>query len=664
MPPVHGRKTRWRPGTRRPRVSDLLIYRSLQYLGPNATYGDWGEFRVRWLASLFPHVPVNRDPGTNLRCDDLGPSEFRLLQWQLSLDALKGWILQFKSVRYNLLDCPPYTALSYTWQEDENQIYDFENGQLNRVIVDGRCLPIGSKLSWALKWLFKHGRTTIWIDALCINQDNPLERGHQVGLMRDIYTQANEVFIFLGNPSPAIARAFSFLGHLHPSDNMIPDGALPGLAELLQNPYWVRGWVIQEIANALELRIVCGEQFMPWEKFMELFQQPQFKAMMRHDRPTTPSPARHIQEINEFRTQGFSSPLIHVLQRTRNAKLSDPRDSVYAKLGLSVEAESLNFQPDYTVGLEEMLRRLAVVYTQRQRSLYFFCLAGETTLNLPSWVPDWSRDDGKRPILLDNLNYTAAQDNFFLEASVDMKTASVRGVVIDHIGDVTAESPRSSQSVRTNNDLKSEWELEAPKSPETMFPAICRTVVANQSTVADVADAAPDLADFTRIFAIQALMSEAALKQENSMRRDTRLWGESAAGSMSFDSWWRSSRDVMIGGRALYFWAMSYAQNWIFRNHAVKSGDRGLRNDFCTSLAVWMRGRRLVGSSKGFPVLAPQASKPGDLLCWLLGCPVPVVLRAFPDRTNSYRFIGEAYVDGMMEGTRNSSVESQQFNLI
>ncbi|KAI0098924.1 hypothetical protein GGR51DRAFT_565335 [Nemania sp. FL0031] len=453
----------------------------------------------------------------------------------------------------------------------------------------------------------------------------------------------------------------SFLRDKDLTDHSIPITVLPGLTELLQNPYWIRGWVIQEIANALKLRIVCGEHHVPWEKFMQLYQQHEFKAMMRHDRPTAASPARHIQEINEFRTQGFSSPLVHVLQRTRNAKLSDPRDSVYAKLSLSLEAETLSFRPDYTISVEEMLKHLAVVYMQRHRSLYFFGLTGETSLRIPSWVPDWSRADGRRPILLDSLSNTTAQENFFLEVSVDMNIASVKGFVIDYIGELSVQSSAPLHPARSDKILQSKCEPMAPKSPETMFPAICRTIVANQSATAE---APPDLPGFTRICAIQALMSEIALKQGDSVPRDTQSWGQSGAGSMSFDSWWRSSRDIVIGGRAVHFWATSYAQNSIFQNHAVNSSDRNLRNDFCTSLAVWMQKRQLVGSRKGFPVLAPQASKPGDLLCWLLGCPVPVVLRAVSDRTNSYQLIGEAYVDGMMEGIREGSTEIQQFDLI
>ncbi|KAI0098923.1 hypothetical protein GGR51DRAFT_565334 [Nemania sp. FL0031] len=177
MPPSRADKTTSRPKPRRERLSDMRIYRYFEHYGPNATYGYWAEFRRAWLASLS-RSPVHQDPGTNAHCDDLGPSEFRLLQWHLAVDAPKGWTLHFKSVRYSLQDFPPYTALSYTWQEDESQVYDVENGNLNRVVVDGHCLPIGSKLSWALKWLFKHGRTTIWIDALCINQRDALERGH------------------------------------------------------------------------------------------------------------------------------------------------------------------------------------------------------------------------------------------------------------------------------------------------------------------------------------------------------------------------------------------------------------------------------------------------------------------------------------------------------
>ncbi|KAF2830838.1 HET-domain-containing protein, partial [Ophiobolus disseminans] len=43
---------------------------------------------------------------------------------------------------------------------------------------------------------FKTSR--LWIDAICINQSDLLERNHQVAQMRDVYTKAESVIAWLG----------------------------------------------------------------------------------------------------------------------------------------------------------------------------------------------------------------------------------------------------------------------------------------------------------------------------------------------------------------------------------------------------------------------------------------------------------------------------------
>jgi Heterokaryon incompatibility protein (HET) len=64
------------------------------------------------------------------------------------------------------------------------------------------------------------GNTTwIWIDALCIDQQNNSERNHQVRVMGKIYEMAIEVLVWLGcsadNPDgPAVHRAMKGLSEL------------------------------------------------------------------------------------------------------------------------------------------------------------------------------------------------------------------------------------------------------------------------------------------------------------------------------------------------------------------------------------------------------------------------------------------------------------------
>lgn len=86
-----------------------------------------------------------------------------------------------------------YKALSYTWNPVEKTaqqwIYCENVGKVD-------VMP---NLHAALCRL-RHATddVVLWVDWLCIDQESTEERTHQVGMMRDIYTNSSEVIIWLG----------------------------------------------------------------------------------------------------------------------------------------------------------------------------------------------------------------------------------------------------------------------------------------------------------------------------------------------------------------------------------------------------------------------------------------------------------------------------------
>lgn len=86
---------------------------------------------------------------------------------------------------------PPYEALSYIWGE-------LTLAQTIR--CNGRNKSVTPNLRAALQRLrLLEEERLIWVDAICINQDDPDERSHQVLLMKQIYAQALQVIVWLGN---------------------------------------------------------------------------------------------------------------------------------------------------------------------------------------------------------------------------------------------------------------------------------------------------------------------------------------------------------------------------------------------------------------------------------------------------------------------------------
>lgn len=101
--------------------------------------------------------------------------------------------LRFETETVSLLDdaTKDYNAVSYSWGDKT---------VTRRIILD-RCtldIPAGTFDVLERFRKSKNFNKPIWVDAVCIDQGNDAERGYQVALMRDVYSQADEVLIWLG----------------------------------------------------------------------------------------------------------------------------------------------------------------------------------------------------------------------------------------------------------------------------------------------------------------------------------------------------------------------------------------------------------------------------------------------------------------------------------
>jgi hypothetical protein len=102
-----------------------------------------------------------------------------------------------------LSDNPVYEALSYVWGEESSQYFVWLAGYRHRVTEN---------LHRALYQLRpSSGHRTLWIDALCINQKDNEERNEQVQKMRNIYSQATKVVVWLGASYENSIDAFALL---------------------------------------------------------------------------------------------------------------------------------------------------------------------------------------------------------------------------------------------------------------------------------------------------------------------------------------------------------------------------------------------------------------------------------------------------------------------
>ncbi|KAH8656698.1 heterokaryon incompatibility protein-domain-containing protein [Tricladium varicosporioides] len=171
-----------------------------------------------------------------------------------------------------------YEALSWCWGIDP-PLYTVKIEKGGRTYKKS----VRKELALALKYLRLPNQTrTLWIDAICINQEDPEERNRQVQMMSRIYTRSKEVCIWLGPDDDQSKLAIDFIHgeimELKNFDMICSDkrytGKWQALMVLMQRDWFSRRWVVQEIALASKAKVYCGPDSIPWKEFavaVELF---------------------------------------------------------------------------------------------------------------------------------------------------------------------------------------------------------------------------------------------------------------------------------------------------------------------------------------------------------------------------------------------------------
>jgi len=271
---------------------------------------------------------------------------------------------------------PLYEALSYTWGSIENPKEAYTNGEL---------MTIRQNLWDALQHLrYQHEQRVLWIDAICIDQHNIAERNHQVGQMRSIYSRAEEVIVWLGVETEGSQLAMQWIegmGASHQRSSLGLRGRLSCLSparviqgqidnwqfleELCTREYWKRVWIVQEVVLAHKIRVYCGDDEAGWEGFENIIKEYDtiFKPKAavksaRQVRKSLPAQLYHLRLLHK--DSGCS--LLKLLKTTEESLCSDPRDKVYALLGLAADCPRRNLVADYSTGLTEMYTALWKFY--------------------------------------------------------------------------------------------------------------------------------------------------------------------------------------------------------------------------------------------------------------------------------------------------------------
>ncbi|KAI1099210.1 HET-domain-containing protein [Jackrogersella minutella] len=283
----------------------------------------------------------------------------------------------------DLIFCPSFEALSYTWAGETGN-----NAKPKSIFIGPfwDIIPITVNCDLALRLLASTGHLSLWVDSICINQQIPHERSHQVSIMREIYSKASRVLVYLGPAADHSDDAMEALNDFsqmkqYGHDTPLSSTQKLGLENLFKRRYFFRIWVIQEFAMAKEITLYCGNKAAFWTSSSKM-------RVPYHLIRGVPWLLNYIQGGASVMTH--PEGLLQLLDATSNCAASDPRDNVFALLGLLRDGIFEGLVPDYCLSTEQVYIGIASYLIIRHKKTNILSYPKGHSGLLPTWVPDWS----------------------------------------------------------------------------------------------------------------------------------------------------------------------------------------------------------------------------------------------------------------------------------
>ncbi|KAI0850028.1 HET-domain-containing protein [Daldinia vernicosa] len=573
------------------------------------------------------------------------------------------------------LDHPlEFEALSYVWGDATDTI---------PISLQGQTHNVTRNLYSALHHLRYSDRVrTLWVDALCINQEDIDERNHQVRLMGCIYSAAKCVVAWLGPSCDKDLEIIRFIETVGGNQNVHwTELATRGIDPLplfmfLRNRWWDRIWTAQEAVLARNLTYQRGSWTITGETMSgmlnsfnvhmssccidlgkDLGSQMGYYDLM--------GLIRIQRNLGRVRNGIYGRSFCQIANHFRHRSATDPRDKIYGLLGMIEDAEHITI--DYSLSVEMIYEVSAREIITKTRSLDLLSHLTETSeepgeheysrkqrtraTNLPSWVPDWSDDFNtfhdpsfNMDIRIRTLNLFNACGPYLFDASNGDEQGSLRvkGINFDVIENV---NPALQNSNTVSAEAFRDWRIMAgiEDEPDKSYPS--------GGTIMDA---------FWRTLSLDLSSSrgtsESGIPFERAGPGDRPI----------HDTFW------FLSLLALYNRPKSDRLPETFQNQ--EEGNVFSQHTYQTTY-----NRRFFLSKRGYMGLAPKNAKSGDMICVLAGGRLPFILRSaerVSEQTkiglgteSQYTIVGDAYLHGIMDGEAMKKINEgeqsfQTFQLI
>ena len=303
----------------------------------------------------------------------------------------------------SLEDKPYYEAISYTWG-DRNKRKEIRCGD--------QLVTVPENLYDALRHLRYTDRVrTLWVDAICINQVDTVEKSVQIRIMADIYEKAQAVLVWIGKEDDETEQAFLEARRLaaaqrapntelptsqkisyNPDDHESPfSGIAKGFLSIFRRDWFKRIWVIQEVSVCRKVNVICGPLIIDWEDLMAVLVATAVPGTV-FDGWRKASYA--IFEQRKDFDKSNRPDLSLLIVRHQDSLATKAEDKIYALLGLASDASRAQVTISYDITINHIYQKVALsclVYNQNLSILGSVQVSSSSSLTgLPSWVSDWS----------------------------------------------------------------------------------------------------------------------------------------------------------------------------------------------------------------------------------------------------------------------------------
>ncbi|TPX15875.1 uncharacterized protein E0L32_000209 [Thyridium curvatum] len=649
-----------------------------------------------WLYREYQYEPLH------------GLNHIRLLEL---LPGSEGDPISVILHEHSLSDDAGYEAISYVWGDPAAR----------KEINCGRgTLQVTVNLHDALSHFRWPDRARmLWSDAACINQQDLDERASQVQLMHLIYQNASRCLVWLG-PSdadsaaavPLIADMTAIVARrlgvdLDQLDEQLerqgrdmflakrvgfeglPEKTDPIWASLMRffaRKWFSRVWVIQEVNFARSVLFYCGADCMSWAALFHVSDWIMTNSgslrwhdiMTRQPHDLASLMTRRSGNLMDMRRDGFNKDKLEVDQLLDYGKAfdaTDLRDKVFAMMNFNAFRRAIpDMVADYTLSVAQVYTETTMAAIRGQKNLRILLTVehdpDKPESEFPSWVPRWHRPDSNRSIsaLLSQDNTASADESLPLDQVKVLQPGPVLqlpGLVVDVVQDLCDIH----QPLILNTGVFSRhafrphkpWARYRYHDPED--PASRPVEGAPYQTKPDIVEA-------------YALVLTGGYREHDNVFA-IGCGGHPnlvAANRVEFVAWLSRLRAI----EALF---PEYVPPGLYSPTQPGFGD--LYGDQIPDwsahwermIRVYLLGRMLFRTRRGYLGLGTRGLMEGDLVCVLFGGNVPFVLRkvgageVVDNGEERYALVGNAYVHGIMEGQvvkewKEGKRERRIFNLV